>query len=243
MPFQEVLILAMTKMKSGICTAGFTTERAPVTGLRWVRPTREFDTVLPEDMMDADGRLIHCGDVVSLKLIAPRPDPPHIEDWVTDFVRHRPQRLRRLEGAKRAAFFQNYLDQAPAEVFIDHTRSLCLVQPEQVWASFFLDKYSGKYQARLRFTLPGKHQCPRALQSRGLPVTDLKWRALGRQWLATHPASVLCLEHDALLERLSATALYLTLGISRQWQGEYWPLVHAVHIVPDYEAHIDLENL
>ena len=162
---------------------------------------------------------------------------------MTDFVHHRPQRLRRLEGAKRAAFFQNYLDQAPAEVFIDHTRSLCLVQPEQVWASFFLDKYSGKYQARLRFTLFDEPQCPRALQSRGLPVTDLKWRALGRQWLATHPASVLCLEHDALLKRLSATALYLTLGISRQWQGEYWPLVHAVHIVPDYEAHIDLENL
>ncbi|MGC9358133.1 MAG: dual OB domain-containing protein [Anaerolineae bacterium] len=243
MPVREVLILAMTKMKSGICTAGFTTERAPVTGLRWVRPTREFDTVLPEDMMDADGHLILCGDVVTLKLLKPRPEPPHVEDWITDFVRHRPRRLRRLEGEKRAAFFPRHLDGAPEEVFIDHKRSLCLVQPEQVWAFFSLDRYSGKYEVRLRFTLSGEVQCPRATGRRGVPVTDLKWRALGRRWLAQEKRSSLQLTHEALLERLEAEAIYLTLGLSRQWKGEYWPLAHAVHVVPDYDVTVDLENL
>ena len=77
MPNTEVLILAMTKMLSGICTAGVTREPVPVTGLRWVRPVREFDTLLPGDMTDADGHLIACCDVVELNLLAPRPEPPH----------------------------------------------------------------------------------------------------------------------------------------------------------------------
>ncbi len=243
MPLQEILILALTRMQSGICTAGFTAERAPVTGLRWVRPTREFGVVLPGDMLDAEGQLVQCGDVITLKLLKPRPDPPHVEDWVTDFIHCRPCRVRRLEGDKRAAFFVRHLDQAPEQVFVEHARSLCLVQPEQVWAYFSLDRYSGKYQTRMRFTLPGDVQCARAMQPRGVTVTDLKWRALGRQWLAQQTEPVLSLEPDALMARLDATALYLTLGLSRQWQGEHWPLVHAVHVVPDYAADIDLENL
>ena len=69
MPRTEVLILAMTKMLSGICTAGFVNDRDPVTGLRWVRPVREFGTLLPGDMTDADGHLVQCCDVVELNPI------------------------------------------------------------------------------------------------------------------------------------------------------------------------------
>jgi hypothetical protein len=242
MPPQEVLVLAMTKMLSGICTAGFTLEPDPVTGLRWVRPVREFDSLLVGDMTDADGRLVQCGDVVELALIAPRPDPPHVEDWLVDFVHHRPRLLRRLEGEKRARFFPRYLDRAPEEVLIDHTRSLCLVQPEQVWARFSLDVYSGKYEARMSFVLAGDANHPRATSRRGISVTDLKWRALGRAWLG-EKGGYLTLEQDTLLERLNADALYLALGLSRNWQGEYWPLVVGVHVVPDYEGAIDLDRL
>ncbi|MFQ5857631.1 MAG: hypothetical protein ACE5LU_18655 [Anaerolineae bacterium] len=235
MPPQEVLILAMTKMLSGICTAGFTRELDPVTGLRWVRPVREFGTVLPGDMTDADGRLVQCSDVVELNLLAPRPDPPHVEDWLTDFVRHRPRLLRRLEGEKRARFFARYLDRAPEDVLISHTRSLCLVQPEHVWARFSLDAYSGKYEARMGFVLPGDTNHPRATSRRGVSVTDLRWRTLGRSWLG-EKGGLLTLDHDALCERLGAEALYLAVGLSRSWQGEYWPLVVGVHAVPDYEV-------
>ena len=34
--------------------------------------------------------------------------------------------------------------------------------------------------------------------------------------------------------------LYLVIGLSRNWQGEYWPLVVGVHVVPDYEAEMEL---
>jgi len=244
MPPQEVLILAMSQMLSGICTAGFTTDPDPVTGLRWVRPTREFGTLLPGDMSlaaprdasqtDAAGHLVQCGDVVELSLLRPRPDPPHVEDWVTDFVHCRPRLLRRLEGEKRARFFATYLDRTPADVLVHHTRSLCLVRPDQVWAHFSLDAYSGKYEARMGFRLPGDARCrdPQATSARGVSVTDLRWRALGRAWLGEGGGS-LALDHDALHERLGAEAIYLAVGLSRNWQGQYWPLVVGVHVVPD----------
>jgi len=237
MPPQEVLILAMTKMLSGICTAGFTREPDPVTGLRWVRPVRKFDTLLPGDMTDAEGRLVRCCDVVELNLIQPRPDPPHVEDWLTDFVHHRPRLLRRLEGDKRATFFPQYLDRAPEDVLVHHTRSLCLVQPEQVWARFSLDVYSGKYEARMGFLLPGEANRHRAASSSGVSVTDLDWRALGRTWLG-EKGGRLTLDHDELFERLGAEAIYLALGLGRKWRGEYWPLVIGVHTVPNYEVNL-----
>jgi len=242
MPQQEVLILAMSKMLSGICTAGFTTERDEVSGLRWVRPVRHFETLLVGDMADVEGRLAQCGDVWALNLQAPRPQPPHVEDWLCDFVRSRPRLLRRLEGQRRARFLAEHLDLAPEDVLCGHSRSLCLVRPEQVWVRFSLDRYSDKYEARMGFLLPGEANHPRAASERGVSVTDLKWRALGRAWLG-EKGGVLTLDQDELFRRLGAEAVYLTVGLSRAWQGEYWPLVAGVHAVPDYKMEIDVANL
>ncbi len=182
MPMLQVLLLAMSKMLSGICAAGFTPERNPVTGLRWVRPVREFDTLLPGDLTGADGYLLRCGDVVEINLLSPRPAAPHTEDWVTDFVRCRPRLVRRLQSERRASFFAKHLDPAPEDVLIHHTRSLCLVHPEHVQAHFAFDTYSGKYEARMSVVLPGDAHHPQAASPRGIPVTDLKWRAWGRTW-------------------------------------------------------------
>ena len=247
MPTREVLLLAMTRMRSGICVAGFTPEPDPVTGLKWVRPVRDFDTVQPGDMSDADERLFQCGDVVALHLLEPCPDPPHVEDWLTDFVYYRPRLLRRLEGNKRAAFFSHYLDRAPQDVVIHCSRSLCLVQPRNVCAHFSLDTYSAKYQARMSFELAGTSQqgeptCePWRTDTRGIPVTDLKWRALGKSWL--HGAGgQLTLENGSLCDRLKVDTLYLTVGLSRAWKGRCWPLVVGVHTVPDYREPVDLSQ-
>jgi hypothetical protein len=237
MPLQPVLILAMTKMRSGICTAGFTPDSDPITGLRWVRPVREFGAVLPGDMLDTDGRPVQCCDVVELNLLAPRPNPPHVEDWVTDFVHHCPRVLRRLEGQRRADFLAEHLDSAPDDVVLHHTRSLCLVRPERVWARFSLDAFSGKYEARMGFLLSGDLIHPGMGDRRGVTVTDLRWRALGRRWLEDQTGrrgGSLLLDQQVLLERLSAEAVYLALGLSRVWQGKRWVLVVGVHTVPDY---------
>ena len=241
MPLEEVLIMAMTHMLSGVCTAGYTRESDPKSGLRWVRPVKEHDTLLLGDLTDTDGRVIQPNDVVELSLLSPRPQPPHSEDWIADFVYHRPRLLRRLEGERRARFLAAHLDRAPAEVLAEGTRSLCLVQPERVWALFSLDSYSGKYQARLGFTLKEVRH-PQASSEGGVPVTDLRWRALGRRWLGEGGGS-LTLEQGELAERLGAEAIYLALGLSRRYQEQFTLLVIGVHCVPDYEVEVDYRNL
>jgi hypothetical protein len=242
MPDQEILVMAMTRMLSGVCTAGFTRERDPVSHLRWVRPVKERDSLLLGDLTDADGRVIQCDDVIELRLQRHRPDPPHSEDWLTDFIFHRPRLLRRLEGERRARFLAEHLDRAPEEVLgEDPTRSLCLIRPDRIWACFILDPYSLKYQARVGFELLGLHHA-KASSSWGLPVTDLKWRAAGRNWLDPGGGE-LRLGEDGLRERLSAEEIYLALGLSRGYQGQLWQLVIGVHVVPNYEAEIDYDNL
>ncbi len=229
---QEILIMAVTRMLSGYCVAGFTREPDPVSGLRWLRPVKEHDSLLAGDITTAEGKLIALGDVVEMAAIKPRPMPPHCEDWLTDFIHHRPRVLYRLEGEKRARFFARYLDRAPEDVLIHGTRSLCLVQPKSVWASFEFDPSSERMQARLGFTLPDlPHE--RANSPRGVAVTDLRWGALGRSWLGER-GGALQLSHQELLERLQAERIYLALGLSRSYQGQYWPLVIGVHTVPDY---------
>jgi len=231
----------MTRMQSGICTAGFTRQPDATTGLRWVRPVKEHDTVLLGDMTDQTGRVVECSDVVALDLKKPRPDPPHTEDWLTDFIYQRPRLLRRLEGERRARFFATHLDRAPEDVLIHHSRSLCLVRPDEVHALFSIDPYSGKYEARIGFRL-GDLRLKRANSARGVPVTDIKWRALGRAWLAAS-GSELVLDASELAARLQATDIYLALGLGRRYRGRYWPLIVGVHVVPDYEVAVDYDNL
>ncbi len=232
---QEVLILALTRMLSGICTAGFIQEPDPVTGLKWVRPVKSFDTVLAEDMAGPDGTLPRCGDVVELDLREPRPQPPHVEDWLTEFIRHPPRVVDRLVGADWARFLAGHLDPAPEDVLCTGKRSLCLVRPDDVWANFSLDEYSCKFEARMGFRLAGDANHPRACSQRGVSVTCLEWEARGRKWLGGRTGS-LTLDHQALLERLEAEALYLTVGLSRAYRGEYWPLVVGVHAASSGEG-------
>jgi hypothetical protein len=231
----EILIMAMTHMRSGICTAGFINEPHPQSHLCWVRPVKEHGTLLPGDMTTADGVLIQMNDVVDLCLLEPRPAGNHVEDWVTDFSRRRPRILRRLTDEKRATFLADHCDLDPADVLLRRNRSLCLIRPDDLWASFALDSYSGKYEARLGFQLADL-PIPEAESPRGLAVTDLKWRARGRQWLGD--ATQIHLSRADLCHRLAADEIYLSLGLSRLYQGRQWTLVIGVHPVPDYEVEI-----
>jgi hypothetical protein len=260
MPAQEVLILAMTYMRSGICTAGFLQQPDETTHLHWVRPVKEHDTLRVADLTDASGRVAQVGDVLELDLKQARPEGPHTEDWISDFIYHRPRLLRRLEGEHRARFLTTHLDRSPQDVIARQTRSLCLVKPDDVWARFSQEPQSGQFEARLGFRLgnvPPRGGTPfapggedptgeyvtheHASSPRGIPVTDLKWRALGRAWLGQ--AGELAVSGPELASRLHATDIYLALGLSRGYQNEYWLLVIGVHVVPDYEAVIDYRNL
>ena len=241
MPYREVLIMAVTRMLSGVCIAGFSTERHPMSQLCWVRPVKEHGTLLLGDITYSDKRVMQPGDIVELNLLRPRPKPPHVEDWVTDFIYQRPRLARRLESERRGRWLATHLDRSPKDITAQSSRSLCLVKPARIWASFSLDAFSGKYQTRMGFTLPGVEHAE-ANAPRGVPVTDVKWRALGRAWLGKEGGE-LALAQDELQKKLGAQEIYLALGLSRSYEGKIWLLVIGVHCVPDYEAEIDYDNL
>jgi hypothetical protein len=220
--------------------AGVTAEPDPVTGLRWVRPIREGGHVLLGDITTVEGQVLQPFDVAKLNLLRPHAAPPHTEDWVTDFVRHRPCVLRRLEGERRASFLREHLDGKPQEVLDSHRRSLCLIEPDWVRGNFKLDACSGKFDARLAFGL-GQRRFAGSHAKGGLSVTDLKWRALGRAWL---PEDGGWTEFDAgdLEARFGIREIYLVVGLTRSYRGDFWTIVLGVHALPDYEATVDYDN-
>ena len=241
MSIQEVLLLAVTKMLSGVCLAGMTAEADRVTGLRWVRPVREYGNVLLGDIATAEGRVLQPFDVVAFNLLAPRPDPPHAEDWIADLARTRPCIVRHMAGERRARFLQRYCDGDPCGVLDRQERSLCLFKPDWVKGCFKLDAYTGAFEARISFGLQGRRYGGSYARG-GHPVTDLKWRALGRAWL---PAEGGWLDFDEgdLEARFGIREVYLATGLTRSYQGAFWPMIIGVHTLPDYEAAVDYDNL
>jgi hypothetical protein len=110
------------------------------------------------------------------------------------------------------------------------TRSLCILRPDGIQVSWAYDPFSRHYQARLAF----RHE-RYATSARGLPVTDLAWRALGRAWL--NGRDHLELSHLALRERIGE--VYLVVGISRAFDGRHWPLIVGVHAAGLPEIELD----
>src|SRR5690349_8033067 len=108
----DILILAVTRMRGGVCVAGMATEPDALSGLRWVRPVKQHSGLLAGDIRYADGALMRIGDVVVWQLGPARPDPPHVEDVLVDPVRHPAQLLRRLDSDRRARFCAEHLDRA-----------------------------------------------------------------------------------------------------------------------------------
>jgi hypothetical protein len=241
MPLQEVLLLAVTRMQAGVCLAGMSTQRDGVTGLRWVRPVREHGNVLLGDITTRDGRVLRPFDVVALNLVRPRPDPPHAEDWIADLVRPRPRVVRHLGEERRASFLQEYCDGDPCQVLDRQERSLCLFKPDWVKGCFKLDAYSGQFEARMSFGLLGRPYSGSFARG-GHPVTDLKWRALGRAWLPSE-GGWLDFDEGDLEARFGIRQVYLAAGLTRAYKGGHWPMIIGVHTLPDYEATVDYDNL
>jgi hypothetical protein len=221
----EVVLLAVTKMLSGFCIGGISLS----TG-EWVRPVKEHGTILLGDIRYADGAAMRPFDVVRLELSSHRPKPPHVEDWVCDFVRNRPELAGRLEEEKRWEFLKRFARPGGEREILAEKLSLIICSPVPTAASFSLDEYSGKYDARVY--VPGVEE------GRGIPVTDLKWRALGR-CLLSRGDNPLKLSAAKLRGMIGVREIYLALGLSRLHEGRHWPLAVGVHTIPDYEADVD----
>ncbi|MCE5200283.1 MAG: hypothetical protein ABFD54_01200 [Armatimonadota bacterium] len=219
------VVMAVTKMLSGMCTAGIALE----TG-KWVRPVKEFTTVIRGDLTYTDKTIMRPFDIVDLPLIKPRPKLPHCEDWLCDFIGSRPTRVGVLED--RLDFLNKHSEPDAAGQILHAERSLALIGPTEVEAFFAQDSYTGKYNVRMRVPEMGE---------RPVAVTDIKWRALGRQLLGSSES--LILDSSAIRSRLGVERVFIALGLSRLHEGRHWPLVIGVHTWPDYEVNVDYDRL
>jgi len=222
----RVVVLAVTKMLSGMCTGGI----ALASG-KWVRPVKDHGAVLLGDLSYADRTVMRPFDVVDLPLTKPRPAPPHVEDWLCEFVKIRPVKVGYVIE-KRLPFMERYSEPENVQALLAGERSLVMFEPSDAEATFALDSYSGKYDVRVAMPETGE---------RPLPVTDIKWRALGRKLLAGR--DYVALRADGVRETLASQRIFIALGLSRTHEGKHWPLVVGVHLWPDYEADIDYSNL
>ncbi len=238
-------ILAVTLMKTGVCIAGVRAEEPSL----WVRPVREFGTVLLGDITypgsgstpGAARRVMRPFDLVEFQLDRHRPDPPHIEDYTCDFSRNRPRLVGVVPERSRAALLAASAT-TPAAIWGEATRSLGSLAVEQLTATFTADAYTGNYEARLGF--PGM-----PADASTVACTDLKWRALGRRLLShatpqSGDVTTLSLGTEQLHEALGGPrAWWLALGATRSYNGRPWPLIVGVHTLPDYEATVDYTAL
>lgn len=231
---QEVVLLAVTKMRAGFCLAGI----VPGSG-RWVRPVKDFGILQSGDILYPDRSPLSVFDRVALTCSKPRPQLPHTEDWICDFVRARPERMASLVDEARSLFLRTHAETDVTPVVSRFERSLLLASvpdPDELIVSFTLDAATGKLDARLA--------CSALSLTASVPVTDLRWRALGRKLLTEQQVPSL---HQSITsfftERgVNVEQVYLALGLSREFEGRLWPLVVGVHCIPDFTVPLDLRQ-
>ena len=253
---EGTLILAITRMHSGICLAGIDlkTHRrgrfiprflakgiAPET-YHWVRPVKSYGTLQPDDLIDASGKTISNFDVVKMNLLSWHPNRPHMEDWITDFDHKKPAILNSVPEIQRGELLESLLDASPTDVLQScPSRSLCLIKPEEIKKVIFDPgvRY-GKYEVRITFNFAEQDYLG-TTKSPGFSCTDLKFRALGRNLLgkSTH---IINLSGKQLKELFHLEKVYFTIGLGRQYKGKNWPMVLGFHTIPDYIAHIDFDS-
>jgi len=231
---KRMTVVAVTKMQSGVCIAGVSESG------NWVRPVREVGGALNASCLVTSARSpIRCFDTAEFDLVYPKPDPPHVEDWVTNFPIGRV--AHSLSEAERIAFLSEHIDSSRLALFDSFQCSLCLVEPESIDELIFKrNSVSGKFEARLVFTAQGRQYAGDG-NTRGIPCTDLKLRALGRKLLAESQVKVY--PKGLLNKSRGDRKVFLALGRTRLFQDRYWPMVIGFHIVPDYDAQINYDDL
>jgi hypothetical protein len=215
---KDMVILAVTKMLGGVCTAGIDADGT------WVRPVRptvkrvgECDTItdyclLPMAFFHDEKSHLVSGGVSRVWLLSHAPAQPHIEDWRLD-LRYRPQLLRKLSENEQAELLAHHSESDLSALIPDEDRSLAICLPESFSFSFAMNQSGTDISVRPAFTLEGRH-----LSDRTCP--DLCMRALGRN-LFENSSSVPCSLSQADFERRGKCLTYLALGLSRRFHGKH----------------------
>ncbi len=237
---KEITILALTKMHGGVCTAGIDA------GGAWVRPVRplaenraHYETVtdyclLPLDFFHGGmSHLVNLG-VTRFQFISHTPQPPHTEDWTMDLTR-KPQLIRKLTGEEQGRFLAEHVEPGLPLIAEDCRRSLALIKPDSFSFSFGMNKSGNDVSVRASFAVGD-------VEIGDAGCTDLRMRALGRKLLEQAGGSRRSLNDEDFQQRGKQTT-YLSVGLSRAFQGKHWLILVGVHSIPELSVEIDFAKL
>jgi len=237
---KDLTVLAITKMHGGVCSAGIDSSG------KWVRPIRKPDPgrwersgltdhcLLPVDFFHGGrSHLVNLG-VSRICLTAPRPEPPHVEDWLLDSSR-KPEFIRKLSEDEQVAFLATHADPDLKVLEPLQHRSLALIKPDEF--SFLVrrnlsgDDVAVRTAFRIRQTSFSDAGC-----------TDLRMRALGRTLIDHSSKDAFELTQEEFRRR-GKDLTYLAVGLSRLYMNRHWLIVVGVHTVPELDVEIDYARL
>lgn len=226
----DLIILAVTKLGNEVCVAGVDENG------QWIRPTVEvgqWRQFYKSDIFDSNNQpVIASSNVVRISLIRNIPDRPHIEDWEYD-RRQKAVLIKTLNDDQRLHLFNKISAKSLNPLTINHEKSLCLIEPTSVKSFDFANKsFKGKYQPKIRFIFDNNEY--------NLPAADVYCRAFGRHFLSQNKPY---LTEDDFKRKFNK--IFFTIGLSR-WHEEtqtYHPMIIGVHLVPNFSAGIDYNEL
>src|SRR5262245_34157818 len=133
---KELTILALTRMRGGVCTAGIDGDG------QWARPVRphaegkpRYEAVtdyclLPLDFFHGgQSHLVNLG-VTRFWFASHTPQPPHTEDWTMELTR-KPQLIRILTSEEQERFLAANVEDGLPLLVDDCRRSLALIKPDR----------------------------------------------------------------------------------------------------------------
>lgn len=220
----------MSRMDAGFCIAGVTEDFSS-----WIRPTRASGQISKFDLQDFRHRLINPLDLISFDLLRRQPSPPHTEDWAANFDT-KPVIVQRPTEDQRKVVLERAAESSPDPVLAKTTRSLVLVEPDEVVSLVFDPDSFGKYRVRLSFSLAGKLYSGES-KTPGYSCTDLRLRNWGRRF-----SSRIDLDDRNIRRLLGVERVFLVLGLARWFNNNFWPMIVGFHALPDYSGVIDLSN-
>lgn len=225
----RITILAATRMYNGICVAGVDQSRD------WTRPVRlpefNFDR---ESLSERDEVVVEPYNEIEFRITRMLDDSPQSEDCQIDRTRA-PHLVRTISDPELTALMKSLDEYDTIERQKDKegvskwltnlNRSLALTRVDKVLKAY---RGSSDYDRR-----------PRRLIFRvgnatfDMPCTDLRWRYMTRG------------DRDDECTRSlnSAHALYFALGLTRLFQGRYWPMVVGIHPIPRLSGEVDYDRL
>jgi len=237
---KELTILALTRMRGGVCTAGIDGDG------QWVRPVRphaenkpRYDAapdycLLPLDFFHGGhSHLVDLG-VTRFWFASHTPRPPHNEDWTMELAR-KPQLIRKLTAEEQERFLAASVEDGLPTLDGDGRRSLALIKPDSFSFSFARNRSGDDVSVRASFKVGD-------VGIDNVGCTDLRMRALGRKLLEKSGGEKSLLS-DEDFRRRDKQATYLTVGLSRPFQGKHWLILVGAHTIPELEVEIDFAKL